>query len=381
MNNILTEDVLFLIHLLDDKARIVGGAVRDALRGETVNDIDIATELSPQEVLERLTNANIRTMTAGIEHGTVMAIVNHKPYEITTLRCDIQTDGRHAKVAFTNSYEQDAHRRDFTVNALYMDKNGTIYDYTGGQADLKNNYVRFIGSANERVQEDYLRILRYFRFWAKLGHGKVDTDAITACSHFANQLNTISSERKRYEFFAILSLPNCDKTLNLMQQSGVLKYIVPTAIISDLTSFLSVYPEAGIEEKLFVLTKNTPIHLPLSKAQKKLLTAFNWPISISDNLRDERLKLYHMKQRVYHFHIYRSLAQQLITSNTAETLLKLTPPIFPLRGQDFVDLGYPIGPKIQKCLKTAEAIWADNGFSDNKELVLKQFLVYNKRYG
>ena len=119
--------------------------------------------------------------------------------------------------------------------------------------------------------------------------------------------------------------------------------------------------------------------MPLSKAQKKLLTAFNQPTIISDDIKTERLKLYHMGQRVYHFHIYQAWAQQLITADTAETLLKLTPPVFPLRGQDFIDLGYPTGPEIQKCLKTAESIWANNGFSDNKELVLKQFLVYNKR--
>lgn len=379
MNNILTDDVLFLLNLLDKKARLVGGAVRDTLRGAPVNDIDIATELSPLDVLERLTNAGIRTMTTGIEHGTVMAIVNHKPYEITTLRNDIQTDGRHAKVSFTNSYEQDAKRRDFTVNALYMDENGTIYDYVGGQEDLKSNYVRFIGSADARVQEDYLRILRYFRFWAKLGQSKIDKEAIAACTIHADKINTISSERKRYEFFEILSLSKADKTLKLMQECGVLQYILPTAHINDFSDLLSVYPEAGIEEKLVILTQNAQINLPLSKTQKKLLTAFNKSVSISDDIKTERLKLYHMGKRAYHFHVYRALAKNYITLDTAKTLLDLTVPIFPLKGQDFINLGYLSGPKIQQCLAFAESIWADNDFTDNKELVLKQFLVYNKR--
>lgn len=378
MNTILTDDVLFLIHLLDDKARIVGGAVRDTLRNIPVNDIDIATELAPQDVLDRLTQAGIKTMTAGIEHGTIMAIVNHKPYEITTLRTDIQTDGRHAKVSFTNSYEHDAKRRDFTVNALYMDKNGTIYDYTNGQNDLKNHYIRFIGSALERIQEDYLRILRYFRFWSKLGCGPIDKDAITACTTYADKLNTISSERKRYEFFAILMLPNCDKTLSLMQQCDVLKHIIPTANIPALSQFLSVYPNAEIEEKLAILTQGNNINLPLSKVQKKLLNAFNMQTTVSNDLKTERLNLYHMGQRIYHFHIYKALSQKTISANTAQKLLSLTIPTFPLKGQDFVDLGYKAGPQIQHCLKIAENIWADNDFSSNKELVLKQFLVYNK---
>lgn len=378
MSTILTDDVLFLIHLLDDKARIVGGAVRDTLRNIPVNDIDIATELAPHDVLNRLTQAGIKTMTAGIEHGTIMAIVNHKPYEITTLRTDVQTDGRHATVSFTNSYEQDAKRRDFTVNALYMDKNGVIYDYTNGQNDLKKHYVRFIGSATERVQEDYLRILRYFRFWSKLGHGPIDNEAIAACTTYADQLNTISSERKRYEFFAILMLPNCDKTLTLMHQCNVLKYIIPSANISALSQFLSAYPNAEIEEKLAVLTQGGNINLPLSKVQKKLLTAFNHPTTLSNNLKVERLNLYHMGQRVYHFHIYNALSQNKISADLAAKLLNLTLPIFPLRGQDFIDLGYKTGPKIQHCLKIAENIWANNGFSDDKELVLKQFLMYNK---
>ncbi|MBR5130037.1 MAG: CCA tRNA nucleotidyltransferase [Alphaproteobacteria bacterium] len=381
MKCILTKDVLFLIDLLDNKARVVGGAVRDALQGSAINDIDIATELTPADVLSRLTTAKIRTMTTGIEHGTIMAIVNHKPYEITTLRTDIETDGRHAKVSFTNSYEQDAKRRDFTINSLYMDKNGVIYDYTNGQNDLKHHYVRFIGSASERVQEDYLRILRYFRFWSKLGHGPINEEAITACTTYANKLNTISSERKRYEFFAILLLPNCDKTLSLMQQTNVLRYILPTANISNLSHLLKVYPHADIEEKLAVLTQGDPIHLTLSKTQKKLLSCFNQNVYISDDLTTEKLNLFHLGKRVYHFHVYQALIRKNISKKTAKTLLSLETPIFPIRGQDFIDLGYPHGPQIQECLKIAETIWANNGFSQNKNLVLKQFLMYNGKKG
>ena len=381
MTEILTADVLFLIGVLDGKARVVGGAVRDALLGIPVNDIDIATELTPDIVLQRLHRAGIRTMTAGIEHGTVMAIVNHKPYEITTLRTDIHTDGRHADVTFTDSYEQDARRRDFTINALYMDKNGKIYDYVGGQADLTARLVRFIGKACDRVQEDYLRILRYFRFWGKMGCGPIDSSALQACQTFADKLTHISGERKRYEFFAILSLPECDKILTLMEQASVLHHILPTANIRALSALISVCPTIGIEEKLAVLTQNTPVHLILSKGQKKLLSAFNQCITLSSDLIQERLQLFHMGVRVYHFHIYRALSTGHITKSLAKSLLALRMPIFPVRGQDFIDLGYPTGPAIKKCLKNAENIWAKNGFSDNKELVLNQFLMYNNKKG
>ena len=260
-----------------------------------------------------------------------------------------------------------------------MDKNGTIYDYVNGQEDLKNNYVRFIGVASERVQEDYLRILRYFRFWAKLGHGKVDNKAITACKTYANKLETISSERKRYEFFEILSLPHSDKTLKLMQECDILKYITPTAHIADLTQFLSVYPQAGIEEQLAVLTQNTPIHLPLSKIQKKLLNTFNQPVLLSEDIKSERLRLYHLGERTYHFHIYHAVAQKRITEKTATTLLALSIPTFPIKGQDFIDLGYLAGPEIAQYMKSAKSIWAECDFPNNKELVLKQFLMYNNR--
>lgn len=379
MQNILTEDVLFLINLLDGKARLVGGSVRDMLSDIPVHDIDIATELPPDEVVERLTQANVRIMTAGITHGTVMAIIHHTPYEITTLRQDIETDGRHANISFTHSYEQDAKRRDFTINALYMDKDGKIYDYTGGQTDLKNGLVRFIGHAKTRVQEDYLRILRYFRFWGKLGCGQTDAEALDACQAFADRLSQISNERKQHEMMIILSDRNCDKVLNLMHTHNVLPHILPHADIPSLSAFLAVCPNCEPEEKLAVLTQGNLPTFPLSKAQKKLIMSFIKPHSFSSDITQEKLSLYHMGQRVYHFHIYQALAQNKISKSLADTLLQLTRPIFPLTGQDFIDLGFSTGPTIKKCLQIAETAWALNGFSTDKKLVLNQFLVYNKK--
>lgn len=381
MQEILTSNVLFLIDLLDGKARVVGGAVRDALNGERVHDIDLATELLPDVVVDRLTVANVRIMTAGIGHGTVMAIIDKTPYEITTLRQDTQTDGRHAQVVFTSSYEQDANRRDFTVNALYMDKNGQIYDYVGGQKDLKDRLVRFIGCPADRVQEDFLRILRYFRFWGKLGAGVIHQESLEACSQYAKGLQEISHERKREELFRILMMDNCDQVLSLMQQSGVLSYVLPKANIPALTAFLKVCPMADIPERLAVLTyfeQKLP-SLLLSKTLNKLLTAFKQQIELTTDMVTERLRVYHLGERVYRFHVYKALADHHISKKMANKLLSITRPIFPIQGKDFLRLGYPAGVHIKQYLQQTERLWAENGFSDDKELVLNLFLVYNKK--
>ncbi len=378
MKSILTPPVLTLIRILDGQARIVGGAVRDYLSGITPYDIDLATPLLPDNILRRLTQAGIKTMTAGIKHGTVMAIIDKTPYEITTLRTDTKTDGRHAEVAFTDSYEQDAKRRDFTINALYMDAQGTIYDYVGGQKDLKNNLVRFIGDADTRVQEDYLRILRYFRFWGKLGYGEKEPSATQSCTRFASFLNTISKERKREELLKILSLTHCDKVMAFMDECGVLSEILPETNIPALTAFLNVCPNADIWERLSVLTNGASPDLGLSRAHKKDLADLAVSMTFSTDLVHERLRLYRIKERPFKHHIYRALSQNKLDKHLAQTLLDLTMPTFPLRGIDFINAGFESGPHIQKLLQSAELFWAQNGFSDNKTLVLNQFLAYNK---
>ncbi|MBR4927788.1 MAG: CCA tRNA nucleotidyltransferase [Alphaproteobacteria bacterium] len=378
MKRILTPPVLNLIHILDNNARVVGGAVRDYLSGIIPYDIDLATPLLPDEVLYRLTQAGIRTMTAGIKHGTVMAIIDKTPYEITTLRTDTKTDGRHAEVAFTDSYEQDAKRRDFTVNALYMDAQGTIYDYVGGQEDLKNNLIRFIGNADTRVQEDYLRILRYFRFWGKLGYGKKDNDAIQACQKFAPSLTSISKERKREELLKILALDRCDKVMYFMDECHVLSEILPHTDIPALTAFLKVCPWADVWERLSVLTNGSSPDLGLSRAHQKDLADLAASIDFSNDLVMERLRLYRIKERPFKHHIYRALSQNKLDKHLAQTLLDLKMPFFPLKGADFIKAGFNSGPHIQKLLQSAELFWAQNGFCDNKTLVLNQFLAYNR---
>ena len=222
MQQLWNEKALFLYRILGGRVRLVGGCVRDYLLHRRFQDRDMATTLTPDEVVARLKKNNIAYLDIGRVFGTIVAKVDGTPFEITTLRKDIETDGRHAVVGFTKSWATDARRRDFTINALYADKNGKIYDYTGGLADLKNHKVRFVGKAEKRMQEDYLRILRYFRFWAKMGEKKVDAEVQKALPKIIPFLGTLSVDRRRDEMFKIVTGPRAQTTLRTMQKLNVL---------------------------------------------------------------------------------------------------------------------------------------------------------------
>ena len=200
-------------------ALFVGGCVRNALAGEAVTDIDIATRLTPPEVMERCAAADIRAIPTGIDHGTVTAVVDGAPFEITTLRRDVETDGRHAVVAFSQDWREDAQRRDFTMNTLLADSGGHVYDPTGqGISDLAAGRVVFVGDPAQRIAEDYLRILRFFRFHARYGKGAPDAAALAACAAAADRIATLSRERISQEFFRILAAENPAPILRLMSR-------------------------------------------------------------------------------------------------------------------------------------------------------------------
>lgn len=213
---------LFLYHVLDGQVRLVGGCVRDYLRHKRFQDRDMATPLTPDEVVSRLEKNHVPYLDIGRAFGTIVAKVDGTPFEITTLRKDIETDGRHAVVGFTKSWATDARRRDFTINALYADVNGKIYDYTGGLEDLKKGRVRFVGQAKKRMQEDYLRLLRYFRFWAKMGEKQVDKDVQKALPAIVPCLVQLSEDRRRDEMFKIIAGPRANTTLRTMKKLKVL---------------------------------------------------------------------------------------------------------------------------------------------------------------
>ena len=218
-----------IFDLLDgdgEEARMVGGAVRNALLGLPVADIDIATTALPDVVMQRAEKAGLRALPTGIEHGTVTLLVDHKPFEVTTLREDIDTDGRRATVRFGRDFRHDAQRRDFTMNALYARADGTIEDHVGGLTDLAARRVRFIGDAHQRIREDYLRILRLFRFHAAYGEGALDKEALHAAIELRDGLDRLSRERIRAEMMKLLIAKAAAATLIVMRDDGFLDHIL-----------------------------------------------------------------------------------------------------------------------------------------------------------
>jgi poly(A) polymerase len=212
----------------DGLTRYVGGAVRDDLLSLPVNDVDLATRLRPGEVVERLEAAGLKAVPTGIDHGTVTAVSSGHPFEITSLRRDVSTDGRRATVAFTDDWKEDAARRDFTINALSADPaSGELFDYFGGLADLEQRHVRFIGDPLQRIAEDHLRILRFFRFHARFGAGEPDAEALDACTRRANDLMALSRERIADELLKLLALGDPAPTVGVMLQRGILKPVLP----------------------------------------------------------------------------------------------------------------------------------------------------------
>jgi poly(A) polymerase len=209
--------------------RFVGGAVRDALLGRPVADIDVASPALPEDVMRAVEAGGLKAVPTGIAHGTITAVADHRPYEITTLRRDVETDGRHAVVAFTDDWRADAARRDFTMNALYADRDGAITDFFGGQDDARAGRVRFIGDAAQRIGEDALRILRFFRFHACYGKGALDAEGLAACASLAGMIDRLSGERVRVEILKILAAPDPAPVWQAMIGSGVMAHTIPAA--------------------------------------------------------------------------------------------------------------------------------------------------------
>src|SRR5215475_6941172 len=218
-----------LLGVLDcdgEEARTVGGAVRNALLGVSIAEVDVATTAVPEEVIKRITAAGFKHVPTGIEHGTVTVIIDKHPFEVTTLRKDVETYGRHAKVEFGRDWKADAERRDFTINALSATRDGTVYDYAGGLDDLAHRRVRFIGDPAKRIEEDYLRILRFFRFHAAYGVGHPDATGLAACIAARKGLDQLSRERVRMELLKLLVTPHATATLAVMAQAGLLLLVL-----------------------------------------------------------------------------------------------------------------------------------------------------------
>ena len=364
------EDLAALVAALGDgNARYVGGAVRDTLLGLAVKDIDIATPMLPDEVMARLKAAEIHTIPTGIAHGTVTAVLPLGPVEITTLRHDVTTDGRHATVAFSQDWREDAARRDFTINALYADPaSGEITDYFGGLADLAARRVRFIGDARQRIREDHLRILRYFRFQARFGSQPADAESESACADLAATLKGLSRERIGMEMFNLLGLPDPAPTVARMAQLGVLAVILPEAQVAPLAALVAQERRQGVApDALRRLAALLPADVPLAEAvasrfrlsgaQKKRLAtaAAHKTLPQGGGSQDARALAYRLGREF-------AIDSLLLTGESIAPLDGWEIPVFPLKGGQIVAAGITAGPQVARTLQAVEARWIAEGF-------------------
>ena len=377
----------------EDCARFVGGCVRNAVLKRPVDDIDIATVLTPDQVMQALTDANIRWVPTGVEHGTITAVSEGRPFEITTLRRDVSTDGRRAVVAFTDDWTEDARRRDFRLNALYLDATGRIHDPLGhGVEDAKAGRVVFVGDPLTRIREDYLRILRYFRFLAWYGRGDPDPAAVSACKALKGMLSGRSAERTSKELFKLLAAEDPRPAMALMHGAGVLAAILPTAGLERFDALVGI--ERGIlyesdpELRLASLLPDDPEQvarsierLRLSNAQRDRLTA---ALAREPRIvpwlspREVRRTVYRVGLRAFHDRVklaWAGAARPKLASQWRKLLAlgeSWTAPEFPLTGEDAIAAGLTQGPLVGRALKEVEDWWVDEDFPAERAGALDQ---------
>ena len=357
-----------VIAALNGQVRLVGGVVRDTLAGVATKDIDLATPLAPEAVMAALRAAGLKAVPTGLAHGTVTAVAEGRPFEITTLRRDVATDGRHAEVAFTDDWREDAARRDFTINALYADPvTGEVFDYFGGLADLEAGIVRFIGAPLQRIAEDHLRILRFFRFHARFGSGGPDAASLSACQTRANDLMALSRERIAMELLALLALPNPAPTLALMIESGIFVPVLPEiADAAPVTHLVTREAEAGIApdalRRLCALIAPDPVlaedianRLKLSNAQRKRMIAV--AARAAEDASAPRALAYWQGVEV-------AIDRLLLGNGDPRPLMDWTPPRFPINGGAIVARGVQAGPEVARILQSAERQWVAEGFPE-----------------
>ncbi|MBO9623552.1 MAG: CCA tRNA nucleotidyltransferase [Sphingomonas sp.] len=352
-------------------ARFVGGAVRDTLLGVAVSDIDIATRHAPEQVLELLRAAEIRAVPTGIEHGTVTAVLESGPVEVTTLRRDVSTDGRRATVAFTDDWREDAARRDFTMNALYADPlSGEIFDYFGGLADLGRRHVRFIGDPYRRIAEDHLRILRFFRFLARFGDTP-DPEGIEACTARAKDLMALSRERIADELLKLLVARDAVAVVKLMVERGIFEPVLPEITAEGAARLEALAareagtgtPPHAIRRLAAVLplepgvAESVGARLKLSNAQRKRLESATQPVG-SEGAR----------ALGYRIGVEQAIDRYLLSAGPVEAAVaELTgwrPPALPLSGGALVARGLSKGPEVARALRQVEDRWLAEGFPD-----------------
>ena len=356
--------------------RFVGGCVRDTILNRPFTEFDAATNATPEQMITLLEMAHIRAIPTGIEHGTITALINEKPFEITTLRKDVATDGRHAEVAFTGSWEEDAKRRDFSMNALYLGMDGTLYDYARGYEDCKEQRVKFIGDASARIREDYLRILRYFRFVATVGKNQFDAQALAACEANNAGIDGLSGERIATELFKLLAAEQAsmavEKLLSLLpsslsslrrQGSCIAKFeLQDPRLRGDLVKLAALIGTEDnikpIASRLKLSTKQTRkmelwlSHVPLissdmsERAQKKLVRKLG---------AEDYIAVVHLAHALSH-HEWKNFEPLLAMANWI-------PPLFTITAADLMAQGYKEGKELGDKLKELERAWEENDYT------------------
>ena len=381
---------------------VVGGSIRDALLNREITDIDFATSLEPKTITKILNKENIKFIDVGIDHGTVTAIINERKFEITTFRNDIFTDGRHAQVSFSNSLEEDALRRDFTINAMYLDKGGNLFDPTDGKKDLENKVVRFIGNPDERIKEDYLRILRYFRFLALFGDISPDAEVMKTIKANLDKLSVVSKERQWNELKSILSLNAPNNAISAMSEIGLLDvYFDGTSINDAFVNLIEIESRISLSIdpilRLSILIENsldkanTIIKkLPLSKSDSTdllKLSTLNKKIVSYMSMKEVRYLLYLLGRDGFQKQILVNWAKDKNNKNEVnwrslyEVAQSWEKPSFALTAKDVINMGISEGPMVGAILKEVEDWWAENDFIDDKFSLIERLkaIVQSKK--
>ena len=381
---------------------VVGGSIRDALLNREITDIDFATSLKPKTITEILNKENIKFIDVGIDHGTVTAIINERKFEITTFRNDIFTDGRHAQVSFSNSLEEDALRRDFTINAMYLDKGGNLIDPKDGKTDLENRVLHFIGNPAERIKEDYLRILRYFRFLALFGDISPDAEVMKTIKANLDKLSVVSKERQWNELKSILTLTAPNNAISAMSEIGLLDdyfngigindAFVNLIEIESKISFsidpilrLSTLIENSLDKANTIIKK-----LPLSKSDSTdllKLSTLNKKIVSYMSMKEVRYLLYLLGRDGFQKQILVNWARDTNNKNEVnwrslyEVAQSWEKPSFALTAKDVINMGISQGPMVGDILKEVEDWWAENDFIDDKFSLIERLkaIVQSKK--
>lgn len=400
-----TKAVMDAFHAAGAEARFIGGCVRDAVLKRAAKDIDIATPEEPDRVLEILKAADIRAIPTGIQHGTITAVIGDQHYEITTLRVDVENYGRHARVEFTDDWTQDAARRDFTINAMSCDEHGNVYDPYDGLEDLGKGWVRFVGKAEQRIEEDVLRLLRFFRFYAQYGKPPISAKGLLACRKLAYRLPELSGERVRGELFRILTAPNPADTITLMRAEKVLEHILPEAggvgrlrmlawLLERATKFegldidpvrrLAALLKPGLEADAIIAVAE---RLKFSKRERKHLSAMCAPSPAVDpslcakdlhiacaqvgaDIVVDRALITWANELSHEAHLPAERTQAW--RELIETARGLEIVHFPLQGRDVLDLGTSPGPHVGDVLQQVETWWLDEDMQPDRNACLEK---------